>query len=108
MLVTLDCLPSLSPFHVLDQLTESSFNLSLGLGCFVDMPNCGCDIPVAALMNIDINLSHLAGWIPKIFTERLRRKWRPSSTEKQRHSTQINLVVLAQLNVVSKSVTVRV
>jgi len=34
-----------APLHVLYQLLEAALNLSLGLGCFVDVANGDCDMP---------------------------------------------------------------
>src|SRR6266581_3303687 len=84
MLVALESLPSLSPFHVLNQLAKSSLDLSLGSRCFV---------PVPTLINIHVKVCQLTGWIPEVFPECLGRERRPSSTEKQRHRTHINLMV---------------
>ena len=93
MLVALDGLPSLSPFHVLNQLAKSALDLSLSSRCFVDVPNSGSDVPVPTLMNIHVNVCQLTCWIPEVFPECLGRERRPSSTEKQRHRTHINLMV---------------
>src|SRR5258708_7664565 len=91
MLVTLNGLPSLPPFHVLDQLAQPSFDFALSLGCFVNGPNCGCHVPVAALMNIHVNLRHLACRIPEVLSKCLGRERCPAYTEKQRHGIHIHL-----------------
>ena len=75
MFVHRECLWT-APFHLLDQTTEPSLDLTFTLGGFVNVADSPGHQPMAGLMHICFDASLLASGIPVVFSIRFWRELR--------------------------------
>src|SRR5579863_2676183 len=82
---------SASPLHVLDQLLEAALNLTLSLRGFVDVADGLCDVPVARLVDISIDLRRPASGIPTVFAVGFGGKGSALLAQKERDLREIDV-----------------
>src|SRR3989442_159012 len=83
MLVGFQGVPSTLPGHVLDQLPQSALYFRFSGRTLINVSYRHSHVPMACLVNIDLDASSLAGWVPVTFAKRFWRDLRSSTGEKQ-------------------------